>query len=105
MLSFGRIAKLLCSPRILPFVPSRVEVKLKSVASPWPTGFLHVLSTHLSELMLSVTIKSTHRELATGSGVGQVHEVLGVYVDHLGKIHGQHIPEASQGFLLKFETE
>ena len=105
MLSFGRIAKLLCSPRILPFVPSRVEVKLKSVASPWTTGFLHVLSTHLSELMLSVTIKSTHRELATGSGVGQVHEVLGVYVDHLGKIHGQHIPEASQGFLLKFETE
>ena len=80
-------------------------MKLKSVASPWPAGFLHMLRSHLSELMLSVTIKSTHRELATGSGVGQAHVVLGVYVDQLRKIHGQHIPEASQGFLLEFETE
>lgn len=41
-------------------------VKLKFMASPWPTGFLHTLSSHLSEFMLSVTIKSSHRELATG---------------------------------------
>lgn len=82
-----------------------MEVKLKSVASPWPAGFLYILSSHLSELMVSVTIKSTHRELATGSGVGQVHVVLGVYVDQLGKIHRQGIPEESQDFLLEFETE
>ena len=79
-------------------------MKLKSVASPWPAGFLHILSSHLSELMVSVTIKSTHREL-TGSGVGQVHAMLRVYMDQLGKIHGQGIPGASQGFLLEFKTE